>query len=58
MPLAHVAGVPLEELLPALGGAGGLLLLARGWLALRLRRLRDGERAVQGSPGAVDSTER
>lgn len=42
MPLAHVAGLPLEELLPALGGAGGLLLIARGWLALRLRRLRGG----------------
>jgi len=41
MPLAHVAGVPVEELLPALAGAGGLLLLARGWVALRLRQLRD-----------------
>lgn len=40
MPLAHVAGLPLEELVPALGGTGGLLLIARGWLALRLRRLR------------------
>jgi len=38
MPLAHVAGAPLEELLPALAGAGGLLVLARGWVALRLRR--------------------
>lgn len=42
MQLAHVAGLPLEELLPALCGMGGLLLLARGWLALRLRRLRGG----------------
>lgn len=50
MPLAHVAGVPLEELLPALGGTGGLLLLARGWLALRLRRLGDGERAPSATP--------
>lgn len=41
MPLAHVAGLPAEELLPALAGAGGLLLLARGWVAQQLRRLRD-----------------
>jgi hypothetical protein len=41
MPLAHVAGVPVEELLPALAGAAGLLALARGWVALQLRRLRD-----------------
>ncbi len=40
MPLAHVAGVPVEELLPALAGSGGLLL-ARGWVALQLRRRRD-----------------
>jgi uncharacterized membrane protein YqgA involved in biofilm formation len=41
MPLAHMAGVPVEELLPALAGTGGMLLLARGWVALQLRRLRD-----------------
>lgn len=49
MPLAHVAGAPVEELLPALAGAGGLLLLARGWLALKLRRMRGRRRA----PGAT-----
>jgi hypothetical protein len=38
--IAHVAGVPLEELLPALSGAGGGLLLARGWIMLRVRRRR------------------
>jgi hypothetical protein len=40
--IAHVAGVPVEELLllvPA-GGAGAGLLLARAWVTLRLRRRR------------------
>lgn len=46
MPLAHVAGVPVEELLPALAGAGGLLLLARGWVALRLRQVGGWERSA------------
>lgn len=40
MPLAHVAGVPLEELVPAAGGAGASLLLARAWLSVHLRRRR------------------
>ena len=40
MVLAHVAGVPVEELLPTVAGAGSMLLLARGWVALRLRRDR------------------
>jgi hypothetical protein len=35
--IAHVGGLPLEELLPTLIGAGGGLLFARGWLALHLR---------------------
>jgi hypothetical protein len=38
--LAHVAGIPVEELIPTMAGAGSMLLLARGWVALRLRRLR------------------
>ena len=38
--IAHVAGVPVEETLPALAGASSGLLLARAWLALRLRRRR------------------
>jgi hypothetical protein len=33
--LAHVAGVPLEEMLPALAGTSTSLLV---WLRLRLRR--------------------
>jgi hypothetical protein len=36
--LAHVVGVPVEELLPALAGTSSVLLLVRGWLTLRLRR--------------------
>jgi hypothetical protein len=36
--LAHIGGVPLEELLPALAGPGAGLLATRAWLALHLRR--------------------
>jgi hypothetical protein len=32
--------VPVEELLPRLAGTGTGLLVARGWLMLRLRRRR------------------
>jgi hypothetical protein len=39
--LAHLGGLPLEELLPSVGGVGASLLLARGWLLLRLRRRRN-----------------
>ena len=38
--IAHVGGVPVEELLPPFltaGGAAGLLV-ARSWVGLRLRR--------------------
>jgi hypothetical protein len=40
--LAHVAGVPVEELLPTLAtaGVGGLMAL-RSRLALRIRRRRE-----------------
>ncbi len=36
--IAHVGGLPLEELLPALSGAGGGLLVIRGWIMLRVRQ--------------------
>ena len=39
--IAHVAGMPLEEILPSVTGVGASLLVARGWLALHLRRRRD-----------------
>lgn len=41
IPLAHVAGLPLEEFLPALAGSGASLLAARAWLNLQLRRDRE-----------------
>jgi hypothetical protein len=39
--IAHVSGVPLEEMLPSLSGAGVGLLLARAWVTLHLRRRRE-----------------
>jgi hypothetical protein len=41
--IAHVAGVPVEELVGSAGGAGAGLLLARAWLLVRLRRRREPE---------------
>ncbi len=38
IPLAHVGGLPLEELLPAIAAPGASLLAARAWLNLHLRR--------------------
>lgn len=40
-PLAHIAGVPVEECLPFFGPAGATLVAARVWLALRFRKGRD-----------------
>ena len=39
--IAHIGGVPLEEILPTAGSAGAGLLVARGWIMLRLRRRRE-----------------
>jgi hypothetical protein len=39
--IAHIAGVPIEEMLPVAGGAGGSLLLARAWIMLHFRRWRE-----------------
>ena len=41
---AHVAGLPVEELLPSLAGAGTGLLVVRAWIALRWREREDGKR--------------
>jgi hypothetical protein len=38
--IAHIAGVPLEELLTAVPGVGAGLILAGGWIMLRLRPRR------------------
>ena len=35
--IAHVAGVPVEELALSVAGAGTALLVARTWVSLRLR---------------------
>jgi hypothetical protein len=44
IPLAHVAGVPLEELLPIVAGPGTGLLAVRAWMAMSLRRRGADER--------------
>ena len=36
--MAHIAGVPLEELLPAAAGGSTGLLAVRAWIMLRVRR--------------------
>jgi hypothetical protein len=36
--IAHLAGLPLEELLPSATVAGASLVVARAWIMLRLRR--------------------
>ena len=41
MIIAHVGGMPVEELLPTVAGSGTALLIARAWLTLRLRRRRE-----------------
>jgi len=38
--LAHIGGVPVEELIPTAAGTGGALLVARAWMAVHLRRRR------------------
>jgi hypothetical protein len=41
---AHVAGIPVEELLPSIGGPVTGLVMARVWLAVTLRRRKDQHR--------------
>ena len=39
--IAHVGGVPLEEMLPSAAGSGAALLMARAWVMVHLRRRRE-----------------
>ncbi|HSI81922.1 MAG TPA: hypothetical protein VK919_14875 [Solirubrobacterales bacterium] len=36
--IGHIGGIPAEELLASLAGAGAALAVVRGWLAVRLRQ--------------------
>jgi catechol 2,3-dioxygenase-like lactoylglutathione lyase family enzyme len=38
-PAAHIAGIPVEEMLPWVGAGGAALLTARVWTAARVARL-------------------
>ena len=39
--IAHILGLPLEELVPALAGTSTGLLAVRAWIMLRVRRRRE-----------------
>jgi uncharacterized membrane protein YgdD (TMEM256/DUF423 family) len=41
--VAHIAGMPVEELLPSLAGPVGGLVMVRAWLAVSVRRDRNRE---------------
>ena len=41
IPFAHVAGLPVEELLPWLAGPGTGLMMVRAWIAADHRRHRE-----------------
>ena len=38
IPLAHVGGVPVEEMLPLVPGIVAGLALVRAWIIMRVRR--------------------
>lgn len=42
--IAHVAGVPVEEALPAFVGAGTALMVVRAQVMMRLRRRKETDR--------------
>jgi hypothetical protein len=44
IPLAHVGGMPVEELLPWLAGPGTGLMMVRAWLAAGRRRHQERDR--------------
>jgi len=39
--IAHVAGLPAEEIATSVAGASAGLIAARVWIIVRLRHLRD-----------------
>lgn len=39
-PIAHVSGVPVEELLPLAYGAGAIWIAVRAYASVRVRSLR------------------
>mgnify|MGYP000895090182 CR=1 FL=1 len=41
---AHIAGLPLEELLPAVTAIGAMLAATRVWLAVHLRDRQETDR--------------
>lgn len=50
--IAHVGGVPLEEaVLPLMSGIGAGLLMARVWIASRVRRPRSPRSSGCGAGG-------
>jgi hypothetical protein len=54
--IAHVAGVPVEELIPTAAGAGTALLVVRTWVSLHLRRRRQaGSTMTTGSSASLRS---
>ena len=56
--IAHIGGVPVEEtLLPLVTGLGAGLLLARSWIAARLRRrgTGGGRRPAESLGGHLDA---
>jgi hypothetical protein len=40
---AHIAGIPVEEMLPTFAGPGAGLVLVRVWISLKLKRDREPE---------------
>jgi hypothetical protein len=43
--IAHVGGIPVEELAATAAGAGTALILARAWVSVHLRGRRRGPTA-------------
>jgi hypothetical protein len=44
IPLAHIAGLPVEELLPMVAGPSTGLLAVRAWVSVTARRRKESDR--------------